>query len=87
MARKCLIDWAAICTTEPGLASLDQVSQRLADPALDSALVALNASLYSGKDTAWDGAALAQAARRLKSQQSQRRDRGATPLQLYPQTG
>ncbi len=84
-ARKALLDWTAIVSAQPRLASLAQVAAAFTDPAMDAALDALNAALYRDPPASWDGAVLADAARRLRS-----RKRGASksreaPLQLYPQ--
>jgi hypothetical protein len=84
-ARKALLEWAAIASAQPRLASLAQVGAAFTDPAMDAALDALNAALYRDPPAAWDGAALADAARRLRSSKRGAKTSGEAPLQLYPQ--
>jgi len=86
-ARRALLDWAAVVNDQPRLASLAQVSAAFADPALDAALDALNAALYRDPPSSWDGAALADAARRLRSRKRGASNSGEASLQLYPQAG
>ena len=86
-ARRALLDWAAIVSAQPRLASLAQVAAAFTDPALDAALDGLNAALYREPPSPWDGAALAAAARRLHSSRRGASKSGEAPLQLYPQAG
>ncbi len=86
-ARQTVIDWTAAVCAQPGLASLAQVSAAFADPAMDAALASLNEALYGNAPTSWDGAALAEAARRLRSKHRSATRPQETPLQLYPQAG
>jgi len=84
-ARRALLDWAATISAQPRLASLAQVAAAFADPALDAALDGLNAALYREPPSPWDGAALADAARRLRSSKQGASKSREAPLQLYPQ--
>jgi hypothetical protein len=86
-ARKALLHWAAIVSAQPRLASLAQVAAAFADPALDTALDGLNAALYREPPSPWDGAALADAARHLRSSKRGASKSREAPLQLYPQAG
>ncbi len=86
-ARKAVLDWAAIVSAQPRLASLAQVAAAFTDPAMDAALDALNAALYRDPPSPWDGAALADAARRLRSRKRGANSSAEASLQLYPQAG
>lgn len=86
-ARQAVVRWCAALTSQPGLASLAQVAASFSDPAMDTALDALNAALYSSKPADWQGEALAAAARRLRQGARQGAGREPPPLQLYPQAG
>ena len=63
-ARQATIQWAAALLSQPGMASLAR-GRGVRDTAMDTALAALNASLYRDRQAAWDGAALAAACQRL----------------------
>ena len=86
-ARRAVLEWAAVASAQPGLVSLTQVAAALTDPAMDAALDELNAALYRNPPSAWNGAALAAAARRLRSGKQGASKAGEAPLQLYPQAG
>jgi hypothetical protein len=84
-ARQAVVRWTEALTSQPGMASLARVAAVHGDPALGSALDALNAALYGSESPAWDGAALAHAARRIRSQTRRGTGPEVPPLQLYPQ--
>ena len=86
-ARRAVLEWAAVASAQPGLASLTQVAAAFTDPAMDAALDELNAALYRNPPSAWDGAALAAAARHLRSGKHGAGKSREAPLQLYPQAG
>ena len=83
-ARQAAITWAAALLAQPGMASLARVGAAFGDTALDTALAALNASLYGDRQAAWDGAALAAACQRLRAQHRGGGRGEPAPLQLYP---
>jgi hypothetical protein len=85
-ARSAIVSWTAALTSRPGLASMAQVGSIFEDPALDTAIDALNAALYSSGQSTWDGNALAEAARKLRSQHRKAAPVKDQPLQLYPQS-
>ena len=84
-ARNALLAWAAALTSRPGSASVAQLKAHFQDPALDAAIDALNASLYSSEQTSWDGKALASTVKRLRAQHSKASGPEGPTLQLYPQ--
>ena len=86
-ARQAVIHWAAALKSVPEIASLAQVSAAFDDPALNSALEALNAALYSGAASSWQGAALADAAKRLRQMHRRTPASDKPALQLYPSPG
>jgi hypothetical protein len=83
-ARGSVIAWTAALTARSDLASLAQVSDVFGDPALEAALVTLNAALYGSDQSSWDGSELAEAAKRLRSQHRKATVEDSA-LQLYPQ--
>jgi len=85
-ARSAIINWTAALTAQTGLASTAQVTSIFNDPALNAAVDALNAALYSSEQSSWNGDELAEAARRLRSQHRKASRPDSQPLQLYPQT-
>jgi hypothetical protein len=84
-ARSAIVSWTAALTSRPGLASMAQVSSNFEDPALNTAIEVLNAALYSSEQSQWDGNALAEAARKLRSEHRKGPPPEGPPLQLYPQ--
>jgi hypothetical protein len=52
---------------------------------MTTALDALNAALYGSQPPSWEGSALAEAARRLRSKHRGKVERKEPSLQLYPQ--
>lgn len=84
-ARRAVLDWARAQTGQVGLASLAQVRAAFDDPALDTALDALDSALYRDEHNNWHGAALAEACRGVRSRSKKTRSAGEPALQLYPQ--
>lgn len=83
-ARSAIINWAAALASRPGLTSTAQVTSTFEDPALTTAIDALNTALYSSQQSSWDGSELAEAAKRLRSQHRSAPRSEGQPLQLYP---
>lgn len=83
-ARLCLIAWAAAVFPHASVVSLSQAATLLADPALNTELDALNATLYSEANTQWEGTGLAGCIKRLRGLQRAATDTEPT-LELYPQ--
>jgi hypothetical protein len=64
--------------------SLSQVAAAFDDRELTAALATLNTSLYSDGGDNWDGAALGESVRRLRSQHHKTAGKDTRELQLYP---
>lgn len=83
-ARGSVIAWTAALTDRPNLASLAQVADVFGDPAMEAALVTLNAALYGSDQLSWGGSELAESARRLRSHHRKATAQDSA-LHLYPQ--
>jgi hypothetical protein len=85
-ARGAVIDWAAALLPQVTVVSLSQVAATFADQELTAALDKLNTSLYRDGSGNWDGAALGESVRRLRSQHHKNAGQDTRELQLYPGT-
>jgi len=65
--------------------SLAQVAALFDEPALVSALEALDKALYSDTASAWDGTTLAKCLRQVRSRGGANKASGEHEFQLYPQ--
>jgi hypothetical protein len=83
-ARGAIVDWAAALLPEATVVSLSQVAAAFDDRELTAALATLNTSLYSDGSENWDGAALGESVRRLRSQHHKTAGKDTRELQLYP---
>ncbi len=83
-ARQATIDWAAALVPQSTAVSLSQVGALFGDAQLSTLLDALTASLYSPTGSHWDGAALADRARHLRSERQKTVAGRQQDLQLYP---
>lgn len=84
-ARQAMVNWAAALLPGTDIVSLEQVANAFNDPLLRAELELLDTTLYSPDKAAWDGAALADIARRLRSEHARPIDTQAAELNLYPQ--
>ena len=83
-ARQAIIDWAAVLLPQATVVSLDQVASLLGDEDFSRELDSLNANLYSPASGTWEGAALADSARRLRQQHQKEAGGKQQKLELYP---
>ena len=87
LARRAVISWAAqLPGGSPPPVSLAQVAAMFPDRELETALETLDKTLYSDASSTWNGAALAQCLRRVRSRRAEGdAAAGEAGLQLYPQ--
>ena len=83
-ARQAIIDWAAVLLPQATVVSLEQVATLLGDKDVSRELDNLNANLYSPASGVWEGAALADSARRLRQQRQKEAGSKQQKLELYP---
>lgn len=83
-ARSAVLTWASALTSRTDLASVAELKSHFQDPALNAAIDALNATLYSSEQTPWDGKELASAVKRLRSRHGKVSGSEGPSLQLYP---
>jgi hypothetical protein len=86
MARTALISWATALAPAEKIVSLGQVAAYFADRELSSQLDALDTALYRPDGGNWNGASLADCARRLRPQSTRKSTGPDGQLQLYPAT-
>ena len=85
-ARQAVINWTAALLPEARVVSLAQVVTAFDDdPALSKALRTLDTALYSPAAAGWDGAELADTARRLRRDHGKQSEGEDAALRLYPQ--
>ena len=85
-ARQAVVRWSAALHSGTAMTSVAQAAAACDDPAMSAALESLNTALYGSRTSTWDGSALAEAARQLRTRQRGKTQRGEPALQLYPQT-
>jgi len=83
-ARQALVEWSAQLFPQVNVVSLSQVASVFTDESLNAQIAALDASLYSQTNANWEGAALADCARRLRNQHQAEAGRQQQELTLYP---
>lgn len=85
-ARRYLLEWATSQLPQHSASSLEQIGSSMADQALLTQLGILDKALYAGSEQPWDGSALAEAIKSLRSVRAKlQKNAVAQPLQLYPQ--
>ena len=84
-ARQAVIAWGAGLAPQAPPVSLAQVAALFDEPALTSALEALDQALYSDTAAGWDGTALTQSLRQARSHKGANERSDEQGLQLYPQ--
>jgi hypothetical protein len=84
-ARQAVIVWASRLAPQAPPLSLAQVAELFDEPALVSALEALDKALYSDTASAWDGTTLAKCLRQVRSRGGANKASGEHEFQLYPQ--
>lgn len=85
-ARQAVIVWSARLAPHTPPVSLAQVAALFDEPALVSALESLDRALYSDTVSAWDGTALAQCLRQVRSGSGHDKASDEHDFQLYPQS-
>ena len=83
-ARVALVGWAALLYPQAPVVALNQVTKVLPDASLETEIALLNASLYSQASCNWDGTALADIVRRLRTEHQVAAGREQQALSLYP---
>ena len=78
MARRRLLEWAAIHWPNDSPAGLDDLACRFVDPKVRAALAELDRSLYRDENHPWNGSQLASLIKKFP--QHERQGRGKTPL-------
>lgn len=79
MARRRLLEWAAIYWPNDSPAGLDDLSCRFVDPKVKAALAELDRSLYRDENHSWDGSQLASLITKFPQLEKQRRGNTALP--------
>ncbi len=83
--RGAVIAWAAVINPDTPAVSLAQVAAQFADSEFTRELELLDSRLYGTGQDVWDGARLADCARRLRGGDNTAVKNTQEPLQLYPQ--
>lgn len=84
-ARHWLIRWTAAAWDDPAITSIAAAAARWESPELDSALAALDASLYAPEPAAWQGATLASVVKELEGRPRHAAGKASGLAPLYPQ--
>jgi hypothetical protein len=83
-ARRHLILWAAAVFTDESIHSLDVVKSRFHNSALSDEIEKMNSALYGSAETRWNGTALIQLVKELRSRHTGETNDKTQELQLYP---
>jgi hypothetical protein len=83
-ARAAVIAWATALRPDAPVVSLEQVATRFGDGEMTRELNQLDARLYSPEQVTWDGAGLAECARRLRGDDENGARSTMAELRLYP---
>ena len=83
MARRSLLQWAALHWPDRPPTGLDDLARRLRGPLAGEALADLDKTLYRGRGESWDGSALAAAVSELPRRASEKQGKAPLP-DLYP---
>ncbi len=84
IARRRLLEWAAVHWPDNPPTGLSNLARRFTDPTIQDALNTLDRSLYCGEHDTWDGSQLAQLIQKLPEDESRANDKNVLPS-LYGQ--